>query len=39
MAFRFACAGGNLNVIKYLLEIKPDINTSINNEEAFIWAC
>ena len=38
-AFRWACLYGHLHVAQWLLQIKPDINISADNEYAFRWAC
>jgi hypothetical protein len=38
-AFREACVFGHLEVAKWLLSVKPDINISANNEEPFRLAC
>ena len=38
-AFTSACANGHISVVKWLYEIKPDIDISINNEYCFRWAC
>ena len=37
--FKVACANGHLDVAKWLLEIKPDIDISIDSEDAFRYAC
>lgn len=34
-----ACYNGHLNVIKYLLEIKLNINISVHNDICFYYAC
>ena len=39
LAFRWACESGHLEVAKWLLSVKPDINISAQNEEAFSYAC
>ena len=36
-AFRWTCNSGNIEIIEFLLYIKPDINISVNNECAFRW--
>ena len=38
-AFRSACKNGHLEVAKWLLSIKTDINILIQNEYAFQFAC
>ena len=38
-AFKFACLFGYLNVAKWLIEIKPDIDISSENNYAFRTAC
>ena len=37
--FSNACWCGHLEVAKWLLQVKPDINISIDNEYAFRWTC
>jgi hypothetical protein len=37
--FKVACANGQLDVSKWLLEIKPDIDISVDSEDAFRYAC
>ena len=37
--FLYACFNGNLNLAKWLLEIKPTINISAYDEFAFHYAC
>tara|TARA_Y100000389_G_C17460340_1_gene521226 strand:- start:214 stop:975 length:762 start_codon:yes stop_codon:yes gene_type:complete len=37
--FKVSCANGHLDVSKWLLEIKPDINISVDCEDAFRYAC
>ena len=37
--FKVSCANGNLDVSKWLLEIKPDIDISVDCEDAFRYAC
>ena len=37
--FKVACANGNLHVAKWLLEIKPNIDISVDCEDAFRYAC
>lgn len=37
--FKVSCANGNLDVAKWLLEIKPDIDISVDCEDAFRYAC
>ena len=39
MIFIRTCKYGHLEVAKWLLEIKPDINISTENDSAFICAC
>jgi ankyrin repeat protein len=34
-AFKYACFQGHLQVIKWLLEVKPDIDISVDNDYAF----
>jgi hypothetical protein len=38
-AFINACSNGNLLVAQWLLQIKPEINVSLNSEYAFRYAC
>jgi ankyrin repeat protein len=38
-AFRIACSKGHLEIAKWLLLVKPDINISANNGYAFRIAC
>ena len=38
-AFLISCEYGHLDVAKWLLKVKPDINISVNNECAFRYAC
>lgn len=38
-AFRWACEHGHGQLVGYLLEMFPDINTRIWNDWAFRWAC
>ena len=37
--FIFLCKNGNIEIAKFLFQIKPDINISINEEEIFRQAC
>ena len=37
--FCSACGYGRLDVAKWLLEVKPEIDISINYERPFQWAC
>jgi hypothetical protein len=37
--FKVACANGHLEVAKWLLEMKPDIDISVDNEDAFRYVC
>ena len=37
--FRITCKHGHLDICKWLLQIKPNINISANEEEAFCLAC
>ena len=38
-SFAEACKTGNIDAAKLLLELKPNINISAENEDAFRWAC
>ena len=38
-AFVYACANSNLNMVKWLLEINPSINISIDHNIVFVSAC
>ena len=38
-SFAEACKTGNIDVAKLLLQLKPNINVSAKNEEAFRYAC
>jgi hypothetical protein len=38
-AFQHACAKGHLEVAQWLLQVKPDLNISADNESAFRTAC
>jgi hypothetical protein len=38
-AFGLACVNGHLEVAQWLLQIKPNINISAENEYAFYFAC
>jgi len=38
-SFRAACSRGYIEIIKFLLETKPEINISEDNEKAFLLAC
>lgn len=33
------CKNGNINNIKKILKIKPDINISVDNDCGFRWVC
>jgi len=37
--FRSACIDGHLHIAQWLLQVKPDINISERNEQAFHFAC
>ena len=37
--FSTACQYGQLDMAKWLLQIKPDIDISTNNDYAFRWVC
>jgi hypothetical protein len=37
--FRAACIDGHLHIVRWLLQVKPDINISDRNEQAFRLAC
>lgn len=37
--FRIACYYGKINLAKWLLKTKPDINIYADNNCAFIWSC
>lgn len=37
--FRWACSSGNLDLVKYLLELRPEMNIASNSNIAFKWAC
>jgi hypothetical protein len=37
--FHAACIDGHLHIVKWLLQVKPDINISDENEKAFLLAC
>lgn len=37
--FRAACIDGHLHIVRWLLQVNPDINISDRNEQAFRLAC
>jgi ankyrin repeat protein len=38
VAFTLACLNEHTEIVKYLLEIKPDIDIEAKDDEAFKWA-